>query len=129
MVLVLIGVHMAPNRVLTGSPGRELQGGADYRVGLVPDIQKCTNIFGDPAGPGRVLARFSVFFSEWSGKVPEGPRTIIWGLGVGWVEGGVLFTGGFIVHELGLFPQRHCICKSASALPTSMTNLAHPAMR
>ena len=77
MVLVLIGVHMAPNRVLTGSPGRELQGGADYRVGLVPDIQKCTNIFGDPAGPGRVLAGFSIFVSEWSGKVPEGRRTVI----------------------------------------------------
>ena len=67
MVLVLIGVHMAPNRVLTGSPGRELQGGADYRVGLVPDIQKCANVFGDPARPGRVLAGF---FAEWSGKAP-----------------------------------------------------------
>ena len=59
MVLVLIGVHMAPNRVLTGSPGRELQGGADYRVGLVPDIRKLTNMLKDPDGFGEGWVGFS----------------------------------------------------------------------
>ena len=87
MVLVLIGVHMAPNRVLTGSPGRELRGGADYRVGLVPNVRKWTQILGDPAGLGEGWVGFSGFFPEWSGKVREGIRTIIWG------SGGQLFGG------------------------------------
>ena len=79
MVLVLIGVHMAPNRVLTGSPGRELRGGADYRVGLVPNVRKWANILGDPAGLGEGWVAFSGFFPERSGKVREALRTIIWG--------------------------------------------------
>ena len=89
MVLVLMGPLVAPNRVLTGSPGRESRGGADYRVGVGPNIQKWTEIFGDPAGSGRVWAGFSGLFPEWSGMVREGPWTIIWGVrGLG---------GGFIV--------------------------------
>ena len=79
MVLVLIGVHMAPNRVLTGSPGRELRGGADYRGGLVPNVRKWANILGDLAGLGEGWVGFSGFVPEWSGKVQEGIRTITWG--------------------------------------------------
>ena len=81
MVLVLMGVHMAPNRVLTGSPGRELRGGADGVGGLVPNILKYANKNWDPAGSGRVWAGFSGFSPEWSGKVREGPGTIFGGPG------------------------------------------------
>ena len=49
----MIGVHMAPNGVLTGSPGRELAGEADGGVGLAPRVQKWTEKIGDP-GPGWV---------------------------------------------------------------------------
>ena len=78
MVLVLIRPLVAPNPVLTGSPGRESRGGADYRVGVAPNIQKWTEIFGDPARSGRVWVGFSGLFPKWSGKVP---RTIMWGSG------------------------------------------------
>ena len=71
MVLGMMGPLRARNRVLTGPPGRESPGGADYRVGLGPNIQKWTEIFGDPTGSGQVLAGFfSDFFQngpEWSG--------------------------------------------------------------
>ena len=83
MVLVLVGVHMAPNRVLTGSPGRELRGGADYRVGLVPDRPKCSKSFGDPAGSGRVFRTFSKMVRKGPGRPPDhylGVRgSVIWG--------------------------------------------------
>ena len=112
MVLVLIGVHMAPNRVLTGSPGRELQGGADYRVGLVPDIQKCTKIFGDPAGPGRVLAGFSIFFRNGPGRPLDyylgvgGGVMVLWG-------GGIVYRSGLL--SLGPFLSTRPVCLSVLA--------------
>ena len=83
MVLVLIGVHIAPNRVLTGSPGRELQGGADYRVGLVPNVRRCSKMLGDPAGVGGGLGRI---FRILSGMAREGLRIIIWGSGVNYLR-------------------------------------------
>ena len=59
---------MAPNPVLTGSPGRKLRGVADGGRGLAPDIQKYAKIFRGPARLGRVLARFFR-----NGKSPERP--------------------------------------------------------
>ena len=79
MVLGLIGRLMAPNGVLTGSPGRESRAGAAGGVGLAPRGQKWTEIFGDPVGSGRVWGGFSGFCWGWSGMVREGPRSIIWG--------------------------------------------------
>ena len=77
MVLGLIGRLVAPNRVLTGSPGRESRAGAAGGVGSAPRGQKWIEIFGDPAVSGRVWAGFSGLFLEWSRMVPAGPGSII----------------------------------------------------
>ena len=70
--IMLSGLHkhlVATNRVLTGSPGRKSRPGTAGGVGLVPIMEKWSDIFGDPAGSGRVLAGFSAFFRngrKWS---------------------------------------------------------------
>ena len=79
MVLGLMGPLVAPNRVLTGSPGRESRAGAAGGVGLPPNIPKWTEIFGDPDGLGEGWSGFSGLFPNWPGMVRGGPWTIIWG--------------------------------------------------
>ena len=87
MVHGLIGHLTASNRVLTSSPGRELRGGADYGIGLGPNIQKCTNTFGDPAGSGGIFWTFSKIVRNGS----PGPWRYYLGSGeVGGMAGGPL---------------------------------------
>ena len=90
MVLGLMGRHMAPNGVLTGSPGREFAGEADGGVGLAlqgPSMdRKFRGSGSDPAGFGRI---FRIFFQngpERSGQASGvlfgglgGPERFIWG--------------------------------------------------
>ena len=45
MVLVLMGPLVAPNRVLTGSPGRESRAGAAGGVGLAPNMASTCSLF------------------------------------------------------------------------------------
>ena len=86
LTIMLLGLNrhlVAPNRVLTGSPGRKSRAGTAGGVGLVPNIEKWTDIFGDPAGSGRVWAGFSAFFRngpKWSWKASG---LLVGGPGVG----------------------------------------------
>ena len=86
LTIMLLGLNrhlVAPNRVLTGSPGRKSRAGTAGGVGLVPNIEKWTDIFGDPAGSGRVLAGFSAVFRnglKWSWKASG---LLVGGPGVG----------------------------------------------
>ena len=84
MVLVLIGLHMAPNGVLTGSLSRKFRGGSPDRHQIQPSCQKWIEIFRDLGRVGSGLCGFSGFFSELSELVPPGPEGIIWGSGGPW---------------------------------------------
>ena len=64
MVLVLIGLHMAPNGVLTGSLSRKFRGGSPDRHQIQPSCQKWIEIFRDLGRVGSGFCGFSGFFSE-----------------------------------------------------------------
>ena len=84
MVLVLIGLHMAPNGVLTGSLSRKFRGGSPDRHQIQPSCQKCIEIFWDL---GRVGSGFLRIFRIFLGMIrngPPGPGSIIWGSGGPW---------------------------------------------
>ena len=84
MVLGLIGLLTAPNRVLTGSSGSDLRGKADYGIDSAPHIQKHAKMFEDPVASGRIFRTFSkivrngppapAWARPWPGLGPFGPR-------------------------------------------------------
>ena len=88
MVLVLIGLHMAPNGVLTGSLSRKFRGGSPNRHQIQPSCQKCIEILRD-------LGRDLADFPDFSRNDPKwAPRALeyylrVWG-SLGLVFGGLL---------------------------------------
>ena len=91
MVLVLIGLHMAPNGVLTGSLSRKFRGGSPDRHQIQPSCQKWIEIFRDLGRVGSGFSGFSGFSRNdpnWSPRALEVffgglgvPGIIIWGSG------------------------------------------------
>ena len=64
MVLVLIGLHMAPNGVLTGSLSRKFRGGSPDGHQIQPSCQKLIEIFRELGPVGSGFCGFSGFFAE-----------------------------------------------------------------
>ena len=89
MVLVLIGLHMAPNGVLTGSLSRKFRGGSPDRHQIQPSCQTWIEIFRDL---GRVGSGFCGFpdFSRNEPNCPPGPWEYYLGV---WGSLGLLFGG------------------------------------
>ena len=75
IVLVLIGLHMAPNGVLTGSLSRKFRGGSPDRHQIQPSCQKWIEIFRDL---GRVGSGFC-WRREAEGRAKEAEGRLIEG--------------------------------------------------
>ena len=74
---------MAPNGARIGASGVESSGGAFWQGGFLPGPWKRAEKLGDLGWVGPARAGFFGFFPEWSEMAPEGPGTIIWGIGGG----------------------------------------------
>ena len=111
MILGLIGLLTAQNRVLTGSSGSDLQGKADYGIDSAPHIQKHAKMFEDPVASGRIFLTFSKI-------VRNGPPGL-WGV-FGALFGGL---GGKAKKEVkfcsGLWPKRVWPQKNGTVEPES----------
>ena len=102
MVPGLIGPFTVPNPAMTGSPGRELRGGADYGIGLAHIFKHIPKDLGTRPGRARFGQNFPDFFlngPKWSSRA----LGVLFGalgyhlevMGVGGIAGGLLITHHF----------------------------------
>ena len=129
MILGLIGLPTAPNRVLTGSSGSDLRGKADYGIDSAPHIQKHAKMFEEPVASGRICSDFFQNCPEWSPGALGGIWGIIWGSGrvaQGWQKRKLSFARG-CRQNLGaslVIPSRFLCCIQDATVHLLLCNVS-----